>query len=349
MNKITSTVAIEIMIKKKQLLTFISLFYSSFCLAGCYQFTVDDQPPLHFHYHAKKKNSPDLSYTETIPLTTPDGASFNAYYLNNKSDKLIVFGHGFRNSHKDMEKTAALFADQGYDLVLFDYRWAHKLLFHTLQKEHLSDLYNGLMTKQKQEIITVVNHMKSIKNYKAIIGLGQCYSAYLFTLCQADATIEGQSLFTHLILDSCFYSISTLIKQIISDPFLCRDSKRGGFPQAIRKIFIHDPGIWIVSKALEICGKEYPLKQSLQVIQETPTLFIHGVKDKLVQKKELKKIWNYKQGPKALFETPFAHVQNKKAGELYALVCNHFIEYTNKQPITLHDVEKLPGIQRPLL
>lgn len=325
-------------------LLFISItscFAKTSMVSAQYKLIVDNEIPLSFNYQPKQPNKP-ISYTETISVKTQNGESFNAYYINNNSDKLIVFGHGFRSSHKDMEKHAALFIDQGVDLVLFDYRSTNRLIAHTFNKKNIKSPYDTLITQQKSEIFALVKHMKAKKNYQQIIGLGECYSAYLFTLSQADAVLNKEPLFDSLILDSCFYSISMLIRQILADPFLCRDSKTGGFPKVIRTLFLHDGGIAIIGKMFDICGKEYPLKPSLEILDQTPVLFIHGIKDKLVQKAEFNQLWEYKAGPKMLFQTPFAHGQNKEAGDLYATVCMQFIESQKKPFLTINDFKTLP-------
>lgn len=273
-------------------------------------------------FHSQKITSHPY---EQISLTTADGTIFPAYIHKNKSDTLVIIGHGFQNNHLQIMPIAELLHDH-YDVMLFDYRWAGQLGQYLKKSSTLSHPTTALLLNEKEEIESVVAYARGLGTYKKIIGLGQCYSGFVFVLAQADATQAGRKLFDKLILDSCFYSVNDLLKSFLNDPYLAVNSKKGGFPDLLRKALISNHAIGFVDFCFKMTGKHFPLTQSLKKINQTPVLFIHGKQDKLVPPGSFKKLWKAAPADKCHISTPFYHVEQIKHPGLYAYACRSFID-----------------------
>ncbi len=59
---------------------------------------------------------------EEVFLTTRDGVKLNGYYVNNKSEKTILFFHGNAANISFLEERILVAKDLGYNIFVFDYR-----------------------------------------------------------------------------------------------------------------------------------------------------------------------------------------------------------------------------------
>ncbi len=59
---------------------------------------------------------------EEIFVTTKDGIRLNVYYMNNQSDKAILFFHGNAANISYLEERILAAKDLGYNICIFDYR-----------------------------------------------------------------------------------------------------------------------------------------------------------------------------------------------------------------------------------
>lgn len=298
---------------------------------SCYlQFKDNQRHKLNEALFPEPKKHP-ISY-EKISLTTPSGISFDVETVNNNSDTALVLGHAFRQSGENMKEIAQLFHPH-YDLVLFNYRWAGKLRSYTTEWKNLKKPTEALLTCEKEEIKTVVSHLRALGKYKKVIGLALCYSAVTFIVTQEDALRNNYTLFDKIICDSSPTSVSDLFTSVLKDPLLPANSKKGGFPSLLRKAIIPDTFINICEWGFKVTNTDFPLNKLLESLNKTPILFFHSKNDKLVPFKKFKKLWQAKHGEKVLCLTPAYHIEHHKLAGIYATIGRGFIDCDNNSSV----------------
>ncbi len=304
---------------------FFLLIPSGNAKGDSFSLKLQDETEYDINYQLLSDSSPTSLNYEHIPLKTEDNIDFDAYFVNNQSNTVIVLGHGFQNNCDDMKDTAQLF-NPCYDIMIFNYRWAHQLKSYTFRWNNLKNPTKALLTCEKNEIKAVVDYLRARKKYKRVIGLGQCYSAITFIHAQEDAVINSYSLFDKIICDSPPSSISDLFSSVMKDPMLPFNSKKGGFPSFIRKFLINDRLINACKLGFKITNTDFSLDKALGALAATPMLFFHSKQDKLVPFDTFKKVWDAKSGEKALCLTPYYHVEHRNNPGIYTVVCKAFIE-----------------------
>ena len=264
---------------------------------------------------------------QNITLKTPRGLDVPVTFFDRKSNKAIVLGQGLNNPKEQGLYFARIFHD--YDIIIFDYRWKNFLSYIFSPTTLITPMTSFVFAPQ-EEVITVVNYLKSLKNYDSIIGRGQCYSAFLFAMAQTLEQKNNRQLFSKLILDSCWLSLTNFLEQISLDPWLLPRSIHGGTPKFLKSI-LNNPIIHI--PMMEIIKQITPnisIKPYLNKLHTTPILFIHGQNDFIVPYEQaFEKIWQETLfAPKAAFITPEKHVLNAKNAALYYHICNLFCAET---------------------
>jgi len=263
-----------------------------------------------------------LKKATNYTLKTKDNVSFDVLFLDRQSDKVLVIGQGFPGSKEDGLYEAGLFND--YDVILFDYRWKDMLSFMVSFQTAFSPL-NRFFYDEIEEVKSVVAFLKKKKNYKEIVGLGQCYSNFTFVAAQATGK---EALFDKLILDSCWFSLKAFVKQITLDPWLPGSPQDGGAPKWLKKILaccaVREP-LLLLS---HLIVPNVSIEPYLSTLKITPILFIHGIYDLMVPyKSTFQKIWKAtSSSKKAAFVTPFRHSTNTENPEIYKLICDQFIK-----------------------
>ena len=216
--------AIEKLAKKKYLhLNNSPLFDVSFLI----------QPKKVRDYQTKKKHYKN-NVGALVEFTTKDGETIHGTYFDRDSDTLFVIGPGFTNEREKMAPFTHMFDE--CDLIFFDYRghgyqeakfWDPSTwdlnFFHTFfgidpQKARL-----GL--DEEKDVIAVINGMKKRKKYNAIVGIGICYSALIFSKTAA----LYPKAFTHLIFDGCWLSLDSITDKMLHDLRMVCTPQRGGW------------------------------------------------------------------------------------------------------------------------
>lgn len=259
---------------------------------------------------------------EDIKLTTTGGLSFTARYFNNNSDKVIVLGQGFPGEMEAMQDFIPFLGD-GFDYIAFDYRWKD-LFRYVLNPITICRPTQRIFYDEQEEIITVVNFLKSKKNYKEIIGLGQCYSSFLFVVTQAKEQLDGRSLFDRLILESCWYSLKEFALCVGKDPGLVANPQYGG--SEFLKWICSSQALYGVVEALTKFFPDINIESYASKLKDTPILFIHGMNDKLISTVSFAQVWNAVSSPKVALLTPHRHVDNLQHDGVMTHACKTFLE-----------------------
>ncbi len=284
----------------------------------------------HSNFTLLDKNE-TLASGQDITLLTPSKLKIPATFFDRKSNKVIVLGQGFPGPRKCTLYFARVFHD--YDIIVFDYRWHtmldnwYDLITYIFSFSTLTSPATNFVYAVHEEIATVVNYLKSLKNYDSIIGLGECYSTLTFPMAQnIERKKNNRQLFSKLILDSCWLSLLDLNKQILLEPWLIADHSKQATPKCLKAFLqhplVHTP-IMSIARAIT---PDLTIKPYLNHIQNTPILFVHSTKDSLVPyKNTFEEIWQAtRKTSKASFITQYPHVKNAKNPGLYYHVCNLF-------------------------
>src|SRR3989338_973729 len=157
--------------------------------------------------HKQRSTIAQAESAESVVLKTHDGYSFSALYFNRGSDTVLVLGQGFFGVKENMLFEAGLFSK--YDIIAFDYRW-NELGEFLLNPRHWNTGF--LLIKEADEVESVLDFLQQKKQYKNIVGLGQCYSCFTFIMAQYKRQKHKKLNFTKLILDSCWLSLFDFAK-----------------------------------------------------------------------------------------------------------------------------------------
>ena len=274
------------------------------------------------NYPLQKETRTSVDYA----LTSNDNKQINTRLYKNNSSTLLVLGQGFPGAKESLKYFISLFPD--YDVVIFDYRWLN-LQEYTLSLKTITNPTQYWIYDCIEDAKTVVHHFIAQKKYTEVIGLGICYSNFIFATLQAEAeTLQQKPLFTKLILDSSWLSLEEFIRHICLDPWLPFSPQEGGCPEFIKKFLKHPIVHSTLSATLHLICPKASIEPQLNALTTTPILFIHGRGDLLVDEDNFNTLWAATPTPyKAAYLTSSRHSDNMYgAPELYSYLCSTFIQ-----------------------
>ena len=289
-------------------------------------------------------------------------------YFNRKSDTLLVIAPGFPKKRESLAPFVEIF--DSYDIVILDYRgfnftersWLNPFSWRHHPSEYIINVDGNnvhMGEEEEQDILSVVNTVKNEKKYNHIFGLGTCYSSII--LAKAAATQPG--MFEKLILDSCPYSIKTLVKKYVEDPkLLFTQGRKGGWESKwpFRAKWIQKITLWVAEKLCRIKFSKYKIEAYDYLTHlDIPILFIHGTNDALVPFNLFEKLWNsLPNKQKVALVTPYEHVfHHMRDKKQYKLICDLFFEnnytefidqITHPKKLIGHKLDKLKHTYSPL-
>jgi len=278
-------------------------------------------------YNDQKTGNEEVTH---FSLQTISGVTVPVTFYNRNSDTIIVAAQGLPAPKESMNIFAKLFPN--YDLILFDYRWNNQYGYFLAKSLLFVRPIKGILLDEIEELETVVHFIKNKKEYKKIIGLGQCYSCFHLLKLQTDMKKKtGGGPFSHLILDSCWYSLYAFAKSICRDPYLPFHPQTGGAPVILKWIsdnwFIKNISLAFAFLFISNISVA-PYISKLDI----PTLFIHGQNDKCVPLKDFRRMWNAANHNRCFaLLTPFFHSDNLKNKQLYQSIVTAFIEFQIKE------------------
>jgi hypothetical protein len=273
-----------------------------------------------------KKNSKKENTTNVrdITLHTASGLEVPMLFFDRNSDTILLIGQGLPAPKEVMYTHANLFSD--YDVILFDYRWNDNYGSFLFKSLALCSPTQRILLDEEEEVCAVLDFLHKHKDYAKIIGLGECYSNFLFAKIQADEIKKsGHGPFTHLILDSCWHSFKSFAESICDDPFLPISPQEGGAPWILKAITGCSIVKWPLLKIVFILMHNVSIEEHLSHL-DIPALFIYGVNDLFVHKDHFETIHQAsKANKRAAFLTPYQHADNLHNKSLYRFICEQFI------------------------
>jgi len=315
------------MIFLRNMLFLAPIFVSVSAYSGPYEFRIAGAKSIYFDdkmIPSIQKNS-DLQEPELIELVTEDEQKLVGHFHDRKSDTVIILGHGFNACKSKWIEQSVIHMFPGYDILTFDYRW-NSMAGYILSLKTLTSPVDRLVFDGKKDLRSAVDFVRKRKNYRQVIGLGECHSAYLFVSSQAEARKQKRPLFDKLILDSCWLKISDFIDSLLVDPLLLLNTQTGYVPGVFKNILHWSPGINISRFFWSIITPSLSLTSDLKKL-DVPVLFIYGKNDLLVSNSSFNTIWKItKSKQKAALITPYEHVGSYANVALYQYFCNEFIE-----------------------
>ncbi len=285
-----------------------------------------------YHMEPKpfKQNIGQIFYAQTddeliIPCT----------FFDRHSDKVILVGAGFGNPREKMSSFLDMFlssgyADSSYDIIFFDPRG------HGLDQAEfsLSKCLLGVDTsktrlgqEEEKDVIAVLRKIRTLKNYKQIIGLGICYTAMLFA--KTAACYPNEQTFSKLILDGCWLSLENFVKRVIKDPKKIWSPQYGGWSNKwpFKKKWCQDLSLAFAQELSYTKFNQVTLLEYLPKIKDIPILFFYGKSDEVIDRRDNEIMWNLTSTEKTMVLTSNPHVINHlKQKELYKLICDLFME-----------------------
>jgi pimeloyl-ACP methyl ester carboxylesterase len=315
-------------------------------------------------YHLKPKYFKQ-NVGKLLTAQTDDGQIISCTYFDRNSDKLMVVGSGFTNSREIMSPFIDIFSD--HDIVIFDYRghgyeqvnifnpfsWYKKVKKMPFGVDR--DITSLGMLEEK-DVIAVVNTLKNKKKYSQINGMGICYSALIFVKAEGvwQNTHQGQKLFDHLILDSCWLSLQNFTEKLINDPKKIFSPQYGGWEDnwIVKQKWFQDALLSLAQNCFNTKFNRLSILDYLPHIKNVPMLFFYGKDDLTITHHEFEIVWNATQSfPKTAVVTSCPHVRNHiKEKEFYKLICDLFLELPhqkfieclqNKNTLIQHYINKL--------
>lgn len=272
------------------------------------------QPRQHNHHQAVQ--------AKPLTLTTTKGMPFPARFFDNNKNRVIVLGQGFFCDSSAMEQFMHLLGPE-FDYILFDYRWTNITSFALTPSIYTCPL-KKIFYDELEEIQAVHTFLTAHKNYNEIIGLGQCYSSFLFVMAQALYQKENSPFFSRLILDSCWYSLMEFVRNVEKDPWLIANPQKGG-PSWIQHLAA-SYALRGTIKTLTRWLPDFLIKDYASQLKTTPTLFIHGMKDKLISIESFAQLWHSVKAPKSVIFTPHSHAKNMQPDGIMIQACKTFLQ-----------------------
>jgi hypothetical protein len=256
-------------------------------------------------------------------INTFDNKEIYCSLFRRNSKKLVVIGPGFSNQKEKMIPFAAMFND--YDVLLINYR-GH------VPTAYKIDLQTRLGSVEADDIISIMQHIKSNYHYQKIVGIGICFGGYTLGKAQAIAEKSGKSIFDALIVDGCWLSMEDSIDKLCTDPYLLINPQKGSQSFVAKFLFgsklVQDLAKMLIEYLLDIDLKKLEATNWLSELKNTPIFFIHSKPDLVISWESFKTIFKNCASPyKAAWITPHGHVINHlKSKELYAHITRNIIE-----------------------
>jgi hypothetical protein len=267
-----------------------------------------------------------MNRTSQVDVSIPmaDGKPIQGSFFDRGSDVLLVIGPGFGFSRKTLHYYAKVFYN--YDVLIFDYRWKSCLKDFLCSVKTLKSPMAALFDTPKEEGSAVVQFGRSLKEYKKVVGLGVCYSAYQFLAAQAESTKKQIHVFDKLIIDSCPLSTAEIQKEVLRNVSLMFNPSQDAEPGWLQRVWsmtrIPDMLAWLGANFAD-----YSTEPLCSHIGQIPVLCIQGRADRLVPMDSFERIWASIQTPhKMALITPSSHVMNIRNQAIYKIVCDQFIE-----------------------
>jgi len=225
---------------------------------------------------------------------------------------------------ESMETFAKMFSN--YDVIIFDYRWEGQYIKYLIKSILMRKPVQKVLFDPIQELKIVLRYAINKKKYKKIVGLGECYSCFHFLKLQSDSINKtGSGLFTHLILDSPWYSLRCFVERICYDPFLPMSPQDGGAPKIVKWCTNNSISKNIILRLFFLLMKNVSIESYLSNLK-TPVLFVHGQKDLFVPNNHFNKIWNASDNQnRAVLSTPYKHSDNLGNKKIYRYIAETFI------------------------
>jgi len=191
--------------------------------------------------------------------------------------------------------------------------------------------------KEHLDVIAVVDGFKKLRNdrvasqphmyksYKQVLGLGICYSAFIFLKTVA----EQPGLFDKVVLDGCWLSLPLFVEKVKNDLLTLVNPQTGGW--ATHPFFgrqdVKDAAEWIARKIVNLQLNDISLVTFAPKVKNTSVLFFHGRDDYMVHRHEFEQLWDLLTIEKNVVLTSNPHVRNHlKQKELYKLVCDLYFQ-----------------------
>ena len=198
---------------------------------------------------------------EELTIESKDHLKLKGYYINNNSNKIAIFVHGYRGRYYSSAFQAEIFFKEGYDIFFANNR-AH---------DTSEGKYFSMGEKEKDDLLLWINTLLKKNAHYQIVLMGVSMGAHIASITAS--TINKNNL-KCLILDCGYASLKeTLIDQ-------CNITMNYKLSKFL---------IWILSIytrlfhhfSLNSCSKE-----SLSQL-DVAVLFIHGDKDETVKIKNM--------------------------------------------------------------
>lgn len=271
------------------------------------------------HHHRQEKK---IHQVVDIMLTTTSGVACPARFFDNNRDRVIVLGQGFFCDSNVMQDFVSLLGSD-FDYITFDYRWKEFASFALNPSTYLRP-QQKIFYDEQEEVLAVVRFVKSRKEYREVIGLGQCYSSFLFVVAQAEEQIKGKQLFSRLILDSCWYSLNQFARNVGKDFGLIANPQKGG-SFLLQKICASYALESLIAGLIQ-CLPDVTIQSYAAQLKNIPVLFIHGMNDKLIPIESFTRVWHTVQAPKSLLLTPHRHADNLQSDGMMIQACQLFLQ-----------------------
>lgn len=169
------------------------LLYISLCI-----FVFFIQKSLIFFPIKENVSFPWQPNLKEISIKTEDGILLNAWYLDNKSDKTVIFFHGNGGNISYNQERLVIFNELHFNAIMIDYRWYGKSKGN-IQKEE--DIYKDADAAYKYIIDKGVNP-------KNIIIWGQSLGGAIAIYLAQNKDIYAT------IIESSFYSMDSMAANI---------------------------------------------------------------------------------------------------------------------------------------
>ena len=267
---------------------------------------------------------------EKLSLKTKSGITVPVTFYDRNSDGIIIVAQALPAPKSSMNIFTRICAN--YDVVLFDYRWCGQYESFLAKSILAGEPIKRVLLDEMEELEAVVDFTLKKKSYNFVAGLGQCYGCFHLAKLQSDSIRKnGSGPFTHLILDSCWYSLRHFAERICYDPFLPISPQDGGAPEVIK--WVTDNGLF---KSI-VLGSVFKLMSDVSVepyisTVGIPVLFIHGLNDLFVPQKHFQKIWqSTDKENRTVLLTPFRHLDNLGNKEVYRSIVETFVSSETTQ------------------
>ncbi len=308
---------------------------------------------------------------ESVKIRTKDGIVVPCLYFNRGSNKMIVVGSGFTNPKELMSQFAAIYLD--YDLVVFDCRghshakmnlfdcssWSFNLA-QMLFEVDASKVAFGL--KEHNEVMAVVSYFKKAHQqkygepYKAVYGVGICYSALI--ILKTLALYPEEHIFDKVVLDGCWISLFDFIHKVRQDPALLISPQKGGVRDHwfFKKEWVKDTIKFFAQHVIGLpIAEDVSIRDDLSRLPPIPYLFIYGKNDLVVGRETFEELWKGVSSPyKVGFISSEPHVRNHRRPERYRLISEAFFNketpdewlslITNKMNLKKYLIEKIEAL-----